>query len=43
MAQGPQSLAVAYIGVVNGLFASLKRLGQADADALASAAAMDAA
>ena len=43
MAQGSQSLAVAYIGVVNGLFASLKRLGQADADALASAAGMDAA
>ena len=43
MAQGSQSLAVAYIGVVNGLFAGLKRLGQADADALASAAGMDAA
>ena len=43
MAQGSQSLAVAYIGVVNGLFAGLKRLGRADADALASAAGMDAA
>lgn len=43
MAQCSQSLAVAYIGVVNGLFASLKSLGRADADALASAAGMDAA
>ena len=43
MAQGAQSLAIAYIGVVNGLFAALKGLGQADANALASAARMDAA
>lgn len=41
MAQGTQSLAVAYIGVVNWLFAALHRLGHADADALAAAAGMD--
>jgi len=43
MAQGSQSLSIAYIGVVNGLFAGLNGLGQAEAEALASAAGMDAA
>ena len=43
IAQGSQSLAIAYIGVVNGLFAGLKGLGKADADRLASVARMDAA
>ena len=41
MAQGAQSLAVAYIGVVNLLFAAMRRLGEAHADALAVAAEMD--
>jgi trans-aconitate methyltransferase len=43
MAQGSQSLAVAYIGVANGLFAALKRLCAATPDALAGALGMDAA
>ncbi len=43
MAQGSQSLAIAYIGVVNVLFEGLKRLGQGDANALAAASGMDAA
>lgn len=43
MAQGAQSLSIAYIGVVNGLFVGLDKLGQADADALAAAAGLDAA
>ena len=42
MAQGSQSLAVAYIGIVNGLFSALSRATHKDSDALA-AAAMDAA
>ncbi len=42
MAQGAQSLAVAYIGVVNGLFAALNRLGSGDFVAIAKAAEMDA-
>jgi trans-aconitate methyltransferase len=42
MAQGAQSLAVAYIGVVNGLFAALDRLGSGDSGAIAKAAGMDA-
>jgi trans-aconitate methyltransferase len=42
MVQGAQSLTVAYIGVVNGLFATLKRLGGGDAAAIATAAHMDA-
>ena len=42
MAQGAQSLAVAYIGVVNGLFAALDRLGSGDSGAIAKAAEMDA-
>lgn len=43
MAQGAQSLAIAYIGLVNGLFAGLERLGRAEAAALAAATDMDAA
>ena len=42
MAQGAQSLAVAYIGVVNGLFAALDRLASGDCAAIAKAAEMDA-
>ncbi len=42
MAQGAQSLTIAYIGVVNGLFAALKELRGADAAAIAAAARMDA-
>lgn len=41
MAQGAQSLGIAYIGVVNGLFAALGAAGSADANALADAAGMD--
>ncbi len=41
-AQGGLSLNVAFIGVVNGLFDALHRLGQAPAAALAEAAGMDA-
>ncbi len=41
MAQGAQSLAVAYIGVVNFLFEALSRLGAATAEALAAEARMD--
>ena len=40
-AQGAQSLSVAYIGVVNGLFAALDRLGTADFTAIAKATEMD--
>jgi len=40
-AQGAMSLDVAYIGVVNGLFATLERLGSATSEALADAADMD--
>jgi hypothetical protein len=39
--QGAQRLTVAYIGVVNGLFAALKLLGTGDAAAIAKAARMD--
>ena len=42
MVQGAQSLTIAYIGVVNGLFAALKQLDAGDAAAIASAAGMDA-
>ena len=42
MVQSSQSLTVAYIGVVNDLFAALKRLGTADVAAIATAAHMDA-
>ena len=42
MVQGAQSLTVAYIGIVNGLFGALKRLGAGDAAAIATAARMDA-
>lgn len=41
LAQGTQSLAVAYIGVVNGLFTALRRFGPAEPDGLAAAAGMD--
>ncbi len=41
MARGAQALGIAYIGVVNGLFVALERLGKADAAALAAASAMD--
>ena len=41
-AQGALSLNIAYIGVVNGLFAALAAHGRASADALAAAAAVDA-
>ena len=43
MAQGAQSLSVAYIGVVNGLFAALGKAGAAGSEAIAAAAGMDAA
>jgi hypothetical protein len=42
MVQGSQSLTVAYIGVVNDLFAALKRLGTGDVAAIATATRMDA-
>ena len=42
MVQSAQSLTVAYIGVVNGLFAALKKLGAGDVAAIATAARMDA-
>ncbi len=42
MVQGAQSLAVAYVGIVNGLFVALNRLGAGDAAAMANAARMDA-
>jgi len=42
MAQGAQSLTVAYIGVVNDLFTALKRIGTGDVAAIAAAAHMDA-
>ena len=41
MVQGAQSLTVAYIGVVNGLFAALKHLNGGDVAAIATAAGMD--
>ena len=41
MVQGSQSLTVAYIGVVNDLFAALKRLGTGDVAAIATATRMD--
>ena len=41
MAQGAQSLGLAYIGVVNGLFAALGEAGHATAEALADEAGMD--
>lgn len=41
MAQGAQSLAIAYVGVANALFLTLRRLGSADSDGLATAAGMD--
>ena len=41
MVQGAQSLTVAYIGVVNGLFAALNQLGAGDVAAIATAARMD--
>ncbi len=40
-AQGAMRLDIAYIGVVNGLFATLHRLGEANGDTLAEAAGMD--
>ena len=43
MASGAQNLAVAYIGVVNALFPTLRRLGAAAPEKLAEAANMDAA
>src|SRR5271157_2669492 len=42
MVQGAQSLTVAYIGVVNGLFAALKQLGAGDVASIATATRMDA-
>jgi SAM-dependent methyltransferase len=42
MVQGAQSLTVAYIGVVNGLFAALKQFGAGDVASIATAARMDA-
>jgi SAM-dependent methyltransferase len=42
MVQGAQSLAVAYVGVVNDLFAAIERLGVGDVAAIATAARMDA-
>jgi SAM-dependent methyltransferase len=42
MFQGAQSLAVAYVGIVNGLFAALNRLGAGDVAAIATTARMDA-
>ncbi len=41
MARATQVLGIAYIGVVNGLFAALQSLRNADAAALAAASAMD--
>ena len=41
MGQGAQSLAIAYVGIVNSLFAELARLGGADPGGLAAAAGMD--
>ncbi len=41
LAQGAMRLDIAYIGVVNGLFTTLHRLGEANGDALAKAAGMD--
>ncbi len=41
MAQGAHSLTVAYIGVVNGLFAALKQLNSGDVATIATAAGMD--
>lgn len=41
MAQGAQSLGIAYIGVVNGLFAALGAKGSADAGTLAGSTSMD--
>jgi SAM-dependent methyltransferase len=41
MTRGAQSLAAAYIGVVNGLFSTLARLGPATPDRLATEAGMD--
>lgn len=40
-AQGALTLNLAYIGIVNGLFSALGRLGTAEVDALASATAKD--
>ncbi len=42
MVQGAQSLTVAYIGIANGLFAALNRLGAGDVASIATAAQMDA-
>ncbi|PPQ39831.1 Methyltransferase domain-containing protein [Rhodoblastus acidophilus] len=42
MARGAQTLGLGYIGVVNGLFAALRRLDAASADDLAQTAGMDA-
>ena len=42
MVQGSQNLTVAYIGVVNGLFAALKQLDSGDVAAIATATRMDA-
>ena len=42
LAQGAQNLGIAYIGVVNGLFAALGQAGAATADAIAAATGMDA-
>jgi len=41
MARGAQTLALGYIGVVNGLFSALRRLDAAPAEKLAQAAGMD--
>jgi SAM-dependent methyltransferase len=41
-AQGVQSLGIAYIGIVNGLFDALHDAGAADPDSLAAAAGVDA-
>ncbi|WP_374544436.1 trans-aconitate 2-methyltransferase [Rhodoblastus sp.] len=41
MARSAQSLGLAYIGIVNGLFATLRRLDVAEANRLAEAAGMD--
>jgi SAM-dependent methyltransferase len=43
MARGAQTLGLGYIGVVNGLFSALRRLGAAEPEVLAQAAGMDAA
>ena len=42
MAQGSQSLVVAFVGITNGLFPALDRLGKASADAMAIEARRDA-